>query len=63
MMTWLTLVLAETLKSYMSYKNPVDAMSKWKSYAFLMLELLDQVKDLIYLYGKPHNLWMSLAFI
>jgi len=37
-------------------------MDHWKSRVFLVLELVDQAKDLIFLYTKRHSLWMSLAF-
>jgi len=37
-------------------------MDHWKSRVFLVLELVDQAKDLIFLYTKRHSVWMSLAF-
>lgn len=62
MMIWITTVLASSLKSYKSYKNLKDPMSHWKSQVFLFLELVDQAKDVIYLYGQPHHPIIALLF-
>ena len=37
-------------------------MSHWKSQVFLFLELVDQAKDVIYLYGQPHHPIIALLF-
>jgi len=62
MTLWITTVAAVSFKSFRSYAKREKATNHWKSRVFLMLELVDQAKDLIFLYSKRHSFWMSLAF-
>jgi len=62
MTLWISTVAAVSIKSFRSYAKRQEAPNHWKSRVFLMLELVDQAKDLIFLYSKRHSFWMSLAF-
>ena len=59
---WITTVVVVSIKSFRSYTKREKASDHWKSRVFLVLELVDQVKDLVFLYSKRHSFWMSLAF-
>ena len=50
MMAWLATALLGILHHYKSYYNPKTAMAKWKETVFLMLEVTDLGKDLMYLF-------------
>ena len=41
MMAWLALVLANSLRKFMSYGKLEDPMSHWKKRAFQILEVVD----------------------
>ena len=62
MMAWLALVLANSLRKFMSYGELEDPMSHWKKRAFQILEVVDQMKDLVYLYGVEHTALLWFAF-
>jgi len=62
MTLWISTVVAVSINSFRSYTQRQEAMDHWTSRFFLMLELVDQAKDLIFLYSKRHSFWMSLAF-
>jgi len=59
---WITTVAAVSTIKFRSYTKREEAMDHWKSRVFLVLELVDQAKDLVFLYTKRHSLWMSLVF-
>jgi len=59
---WITTVAAVSTSKFRSYTEREEAMDHWKSRVFLVLELVDQAKDLVFLYTKRHSLWMSLVF-
>jgi len=62
MTLWISTVAAVSINSFRSYSKRERATNNWKSRVFLVLELVDQAKDLIFLYSKRHSFWMSLAF-
>ena len=62
MMAWLALVLANSLRKYMSYGNLEKPMSHWKKRVFQILEVVDQMKDWAYLYGVEHTALLWFAF-
>ena len=62
MMAWLALVLANSLKKFMSYGKIEKPMSHWKKRAFQILELIDQGKDFAYLFGQEHEALLWFAF-
>ena len=53
---WMALLLAKSLQSFLKFGKLEQPMSHWKRKVFWFLELVDQVKDLIYLYGKEHKI-------
>jgi len=59
---WITTVAAVSTIKFRSYTKRENATDHWKSRVFLVLELVDQAKDLVFLYSKRHSLWMSLVF-
>jgi len=59
---WITTVAAVSTIKFRSYTQREEAMDHWKSRVFLVLELVDQAKDLVFLYSKRHSFWMSLTF-
>ena len=59
---WMALLLAKSLQSFLKFGKLEEPMSHWKRKVFWFLELVDQVKDLVYLYGKDHKIWMSFFF-
>jgi len=61
MTLWISTVAAVSIKSFRSYTE-VGGSNYWLSQFYLLLELVDQAKDLVFLYSKRHSFWMSLAF-
>jgi len=45
---WITTVAVVSIKSFRSYTKRAKASDHWKSRVFLVLELVDQAKDLIF---------------
>ena len=62
LMTWLASTLLALFKHFKTYGEPTTALSRWKAMAFQILELVDIGKDLIYLYARPHELWIGFLF-
>jgi hypothetical protein len=59
---WLTALTLLTFKAYFTLGKLENPKNHWLSRLFLMLELTDLGKDLIYLYGRRHTLLVSLLF-